>query len=340
LCTILFSFFKNKYLEKYLFIICGIYLICIAGLRASDIGIDTTTYYNAFYNELPNDIYNIYENGTAIAFWAYAYMIKRLTNSYQILLFCDAVISVGLIMRYIYGKSKNCWLSLLFYVTCGFYAIGLHLIKQYLAMSIIIYSIDYIINRKKKGFFFCVFLAALIHPAAILFLPAYFIAYREISIKNNIIYLIFSVICFALGKYILTLISALLFNGLYGTLYSLDNDSETGQMMFLVYLIVLAFLLIKKNHILLIDSNNIIYYNFLWIIIAIQSFSYYFAIASRVTYFYSITLVSFIPSLLYSIDNKYCRRLLTILFCITCLYAYYTKFYNLNDIYPYKFFFE
>ncbi len=340
LCSkLVFCFYHNIFLEKYVTCLCGVYLFLIAGLRDVSVGIDTMTYYNAFYYQMPKsteDIIAQYGILTSL-FWHIAYMIRALTDEYQILLFCSSAFSIGIISKYIQKYSPDKMLSFLFFSTCGFFAIGLHLVRQYIAIAIAVYSFNFIRERRFFFFLICILIGVLIHPSIALFFPAYFIAYKRITLKNSLIYIFCIILSFFIGEFMIDTFSMFLFNGRYNEILNLD---KTGQNMFFVYIVILLVGFSRLKVILKQDIKNTIYYNFLWMTLVIQSMSFVFSIASRVAYMYSIFLIVFIPKIICSYKNPLMRYGATALMIFGCLTAYFYKFYNLNEIYPYKFFFE
>ena len=332
----IFSVYKNKYLEKYIFYIAIIYLICISGFRDVTIGTDKMSYYGYFMRNLEYGEIAEYYHYQGILFWHIFYWVKDIFYEYQIILVITSFISITLIGMYIWKLSKYKFLSLLIYTTCGFYAIGMSMLRQYIAISILTYATIYIRERNLRKFIICFVLAMLIHASSILFLPAYFIGYIKMNKKNIFIYIVITIIICILTKIIINTISNIFFGGGYEFFI---GEEGGGKVTFVGYVLILLISLLLKKRILL-DNKNLIFYNLLWIAIIIQSTAFIFPIASRAAYLYSMTLIVFIPEIIYIIrDIKW--KYISISFLIgICLFIYFYKFYNLNNVYPYKFFFE
>lgn len=66
------------------------------------------------------------------------------------------------------------WLAVLLFVIGG-YNQSLFVLRQHMAMSIVLFSYPYIINRRFMPFLFYVLIAFFIHQTAVIFLPIYFL---------------------------------------------------------------------------------------------------------------------------------------------------------------------
>jgi len=154
-------------------------------------GTDWGAYYDFFtYNHtisnFLNDIAHPFEPGYAVI----NYLIKTLWNEYSFLLFIEAIIIVTL--KY---------LTMVKYAIFPFTTILLNFaasnadlfpVRQSIAISICIFSIKYIINRKKINFFCSVLFASTFHITALFFLLAYKIYYLKISRKTLVLMLCLS----------------------------------------------------------------------------------------------------------------------------------------------------
>ena len=147
-------------------------------------GTDWSGYYDYFSNIYDLDFSNNFENG----FILLNYWVHYLSNNYTILLFILAIIQYFFISKSIRYLSIYPVLSLLCYfaVTKG----GIFFVRQYIALAILMYSVKYVIEKKIYKFLLVVFIACLIHRTALLFLPVYFIFYKNIKIKYYIIILL------------------------------------------------------------------------------------------------------------------------------------------------------
>ena len=190
LSIIFFSIKKNKLLYGYIAIVTTLYLMMLSGFRDISIGIDTMSYYSYYNRDLSIEDLGEYYGYQGMLFWLFMSFIKEVFDDYQVVLIIVAIVSVGLISRFIWKYSRYPMISLFIYSTGGFFAIGLSLVRQYLALSIIVYSFDYIVKRDFIKFFITLIVAFCVHPSSVLFLPAYFISRIKVNKKSIIIYLL------------------------------------------------------------------------------------------------------------------------------------------------------
>lgn len=337
LSIIFFSIKKNKLLYGYIAIVTTLYLIMLSGFRDISIGIDTMSYYTYYNRDLSIEDLGEYYGYQGMLFWLFMSFIKEVFNDYQVVLIIVAIVSVGLISRFIWKYSRYPMISFFIYSIGGFFAIGLSLVRQYLALSIIVYSFDYIVKRDFIKFFITLIIAFCIHPSSVLFLPAYFISRIKVNKKSIVIYLLLLSCSFFIGRIVIDIMSNLFFGGLY--IIEIDDDAG-GKFTFVAYCIILLITLFRYKILLKNNKNNLILINFLWVLTIIQSTAFIFPIASRVGYMYGIFILILLPEIIYSLNRIYSKILFTTIMIIMLLFVYFYKFYNLNDIYPYKFFFN
>lgn len=123
-----------------------------------------------------------------------------------ILSFMESFILYKLIKQY--TPVNWYWLSIFIYVfTPHFMLVGASAMRQFLAMSIFIYSIKYIIEGRSLRFILAIAIAATIHTSALVLLPTYFLR-NLITSKKDLRPIIF------IGLIAASLFSTFLFNNI------------------------------------------------------------------------------------------------------------------------------
>ena len=145
--------------------------VLVSGLRSYSVGTDTLGYYDIFNRlgtfgiEQFRQTYNI-EIG-------YIYLnlgIHNLFGNFQILLFVIAIIINFSFARLIYKHSDNVVLSTFIYAAFIFPR-TLNIMRQYLAIALIIIALEMLIERKLMWFLLLIVVASLFHVSALIFLP-------------------------------------------------------------------------------------------------------------------------------------------------------------------------
>lgn len=158
-------------------------LVFFAGLRASNIGLDTMTYRRIFLEIQENPISILHSFRYYNIEYGYA-LLNILAPGFQWLLFITAIFGVGLkiyISNQLNVKKKAAFLLFYFSSIYVFYDMGI--IREGLAISVIFLALPSIKNRNLKKFCFYLLIAMLFHITAILVLPLYFVGNKEFSRK-------------------------------------------------------------------------------------------------------------------------------------------------------------
>ncbi len=154
-------------------------LIFISSIRWN-VGTDWysyTDYFNKVESYVENPETNMMERG----FTYLNYVVKVLTDNYSVLLALTAILTIGLKAAFIYKHEQIMLLGLFLYFC--YYLADIFAVRQYLAISITLWSIPFIIKRRFLPFLLVILLASLIHVTAIFFIFAYWVYPMQFSPK-------------------------------------------------------------------------------------------------------------------------------------------------------------
>lgn len=335
--SILTSMIKSQNAKKIITLVPStIGIILLQGLRHPTIGTDTQSYITGYrlsrnLNFLEGDTLFNFEIGFSILM----NVLARAGISEQQFLFIVSVLIIAPIAVLIGKKSKSYMLSLILYISLGFFLFSFSGIRQAIAFSITFFSFRFVENRKLLKFIMSIFLASLFHSTAVVFIFAYPL-YR-IRIKRT--YIIH--VCLSL------LLVFLLREPLYIAIHSLLRTSEprivnTGAytMLFIMFATYLAsyFLCSKKNTITITDSYNA-YQNYLLMAVFIQIFASVSNVAMRAGFYYYIFIILLVPELIKQLDNRYLKVLFTMVTVLVSIAFFrYQAGSGYLNIVPYKFF--
>ena len=171
--ALIYDFGTEKYGKEisYYFILIG--LICLSGFRYK-VGGDTFMYMEEFPN-LP-DLSGLanYETGVnkRQPLWVlFAAISKSISQEFYILQFFHAIIVNTLIFRFIKENTKYVFTSILLYYIGYYCYFNFEILRESIAISIFLFSIKYLLNKKWVVYFSLSFIAFLFHfSAVILFL--------------------------------------------------------------------------------------------------------------------------------------------------------------------------
>lgn len=164
-------------------------LIFISGLRYY-IGTDYPTYVMFFNEYSAGAIFAAMNDGLEPAISIIISFLGLLGGTFQLMFLLYSFIIIG---GYYYGCrifiGNNCYiliLSVLLYVTynsTGGFWWGMNAIRQAAAMSIALISAKYLISDENVKFIFGIFIAAMFHYSALVFLPALYL--RKVHVERR-----------------------------------------------------------------------------------------------------------------------------------------------------------
>lgn len=220
-----------------------LFLTLFAGLRNSSVGTDTNSYVNRFLGNEP--VFSNLMEGVSSMEIGYQFievMVSKFSSEYYSLLITIAFITVFFQIKGIYKVSINPIVSILVLITFGFYLFSFNGARQGIALSIFIYAIQFIKNKKFIKYALCIGLGYLFHKTIIITLPMYFLFRLKFSFK------LFSIIAISTIAIILFFENILKLGILISNKYAIYSELKTsgGQLLTLAYLIFGVFFILIK----------------------------------------------------------------------------------------------
>lgn len=341
----------------YLVLTFGIFVM-LSALRSNSVGNDTSAYLRLFSNiSISEDISRYswrYESG-------YLWLNKILSlvsANPQIILVVTSIIIMGGYARFIYKYSNNVWLSVYLFFTLGYFGMSMNTVRLNIAIVIILYSYDFLREKKLFKFALTVILASLFHRTAIVFIVAWIINKFKINYKTISLTAIGSVILYVAFPAILKIV--LIFFPTYqyymGSAY-LDGSTRFASVMnFFVGLSIVGFGMytryqkkkIRENNTTLLlndvknkinDAENMLLLLLASVAITFSSFN--FSLLDRAGNYFFVFAIVYIPNAIRSLRDKNLKVLIT--FVLIILFFAYATIIKImrpewNIIYPYRFY--
>lgn len=300
-------------------------MFCIFGFlmmfKGIDVGNDTSVY--AFLFDRVKETSNIqnflstsrFENGSILL----CYLLSRISDNYQILfIFTGAFMSVSF-CRFIKKYSNDYMFSVIMFLTLQYFDQSISGFRQMLAVSIVLYSYDYIIKKKPFKFIIIVLIASMIHTSTIFFLLLYPLSlikeqkkvYIGTSVVGVMLFAFFTVFISIIDKIVPQYSKYLTGNEIS---YSVGATSATIIMFFLwLTLFIIGMMCRKKNShtsILCDNCDDTLQVDRVmdlstWIGVICMLLAINATILGRFKYIFSFSMIVFYPnSLLRSKDEK------------------------------------
>lgn len=239
---------SNK--KKKIFLILSFSLLAvIAGIRNYTVGIDTHLYYK-FYLNLPNVSFDMLKNVRyEFGFSLLCKILSTICKNPQFLLLITSIFINYAIGNFIYKNSKNVVISTILYIICNYYFSYMNIMRQAIAISIILLGYEKIKKEKYITYSIYVLFASFFHFSAISALVLIVLRKFNFNKKFIVLTIIISVFVFMYGNSIFEILATYSsrLNEYVGTVFVSEN--YYGALLeFLVIAIqfIFGFLIINK----------------------------------------------------------------------------------------------
>lgn len=339
----------NSNLKRKTFLrISFLLLALVAGVRNNTVGIDTFQYYKNF---------KVISNLSFLEFGSMRYeygfslvckLLSYISSNPQILILVTSIFTNFCVMRFLYLNSKNVAFSVYTYILLNYYFSYMNIMRQAIAIAIILLFFEYLKKDEKAKFIIGVILASLFHFSAIVCLSFLFL--EKIKYKKSYKYIIVPVflILFIFGRDLFLVIAQ---NSERFSIYigsEFDVSNYFGALInFVVSILILFFGIyinrfdkesIEKN-----ENNKewMLYFKLMICYAAFTLLEMRVSIFNRITPYFSVYTLIWIPNNLLKIKKAKDRFFTSFLiFVFLLLYCLIIMIYRPNwyGVVPYQIF--
>lgn len=320
--------------RKYFLIATFLLLTTFASLRSNEIGADLNEYLKIFHATKNYSIVDILANSLSFDHFfgvpiyngnyevGYVLLNKLIytisATDFAFKLFISVFLYIPVLIL-IYRKSENVFLSVLLYILLGYYLGSYVIIRQYCAISIGIFSVLKLDQKKFASAILISLVGILFHKTAIVFC-CFVILYCVLK-KRNILLSKKTVILSVLVAYLLsgTVVNFIIQN--YYQYY--ENAIVRGEGVYLFFFLLFLFLVCVW-----LEKNKKIYDLFFFLALAaviIQLFSTQFSLITRLGLYFQIYLIVFMANALNQCNINVVK------ICILVILLLYFGYNLLND---------
>lgn len=345
---------KNKFLMLFLILVSIVILASMAGLRDYSIGTDTLNYNNYYnYAQISENIYTYCQSmhnmfGIEYGFSVLTYIVATMHVSVHWFYFiCELIIGIN-IAFVLFSNSKKVdvtygWLTYCFI----FYTLSFNILRQTIALSIILIAIVEICKRNNTIALLLIFLSYMFHSASLiaLLIFAFGIILMKLKDRKQIIALI--IVTILISILLPTIFKNFGSLGVFGDKYSqYFGQQYAGQQTVqsigstlairlpMIFLIVYDFIANKG----FIDHSDLFVYMLVIIEAVILPFQLISPAMGRIVLYFGISKVIGYPLALKQPKmNTMASIVMKILFIIflMLLFYYQVVISNNNMVYPY-----
>lgn len=224
-------------------VLCALPMILLIGFRSNMVGTDTAGYCRMFLSM--KDYLNL-ENpwqyfSTEKGFIALNLILIQIAEKYWVFLTAVGAIGICCTLRSISKLSEAWALSLFIYITLGYYLFGFAAIRQYIAMSIYMLALPYLLNSNLKKYAIVVCIAALFHQTVLIALPLYFFVRLPFNKKTLSLVVIGGILVGALIPHIMA------FAATVEDRYAVYTEYSGGGSMFTIFYTIIAIFFIFQR---------------------------------------------------------------------------------------------
>lgn len=327
---------SNEKAKRTFLLCCGALLFMMIAFRSRYVGtVDSQRYYNnwLYLQDVPKDaLGNYLSNNEMESFYLLTvWVLSHIFPSAQWLFVFSGILFTVAVCYFIYKNSDDPCISFLMFVSLGLYTFMVQGLRQAIAMSICLLSVELLKNKKYIRFFLVVLLASLFHKTAIVFLVVFLIHYLKMNWYSYAFVGAASAVVFAYSGYIVEK-SKIFFNEEDYT----DTATSGGFIAAAIYVIILAVALIlssksqKKNK----QYSFFFYMTYLGFCAYMLRF-FELGILERVSYYFLFGQMILLPNSLKNIDKRiaFLIKIAIIVLCIL-LFAYRL---STSDLIPFTF---
>lgn len=182
---IVIFFIKNNNIKK-IFCYMIILLFWWVGGLAYKVGLDNYWYEHYYLRDLR--FLKLSKETFEIGYVLINQFFNNLNLNYYtfrgIIFFIEVILIYKGIKSFFKKKDEISWIFILLYSYGIFYFYYFSFIRQSIAISIIIYSLQYIYMKKKWKYLFWIIIASLFHKSSIIFIGIYFLFFLFQKIKS------------------------------------------------------------------------------------------------------------------------------------------------------------
>lgn len=161
--------------------------LLLQGLRSIYIGgVDTSLVYARNFERA---ILTPFSNmpavfGKDLLFYYLTKVFTCICTDFHVYVFVISCLVLGSFSIFTYKHSERPAFTYILYYALGYYAVGFQMLRHVMALSVLLFAYDYILERKWIRFIIIVLLASCFHSSALIFLIAYPIAKVRINFKQ------------------------------------------------------------------------------------------------------------------------------------------------------------
>lgn len=317
--------------SKYMWTIAFTWLFLLGALRGEGVGADYGSYeiYFNFFGK--NSWQSSLAWGIEPGYVLLCKIVYLFGGTYQVLLAVCSFISLLGIVSFIKRFSNQPILSMWLYITFLFYQSTYTRLRAAIAISIILFSVQYVMDRKPVKFLICIVLAVCFHTTALCSIVLYFIYNIKVNGKTILVTILLTTGVLVFGNSILSGIFTIFDQ--YDSKYN-NSDIVAGDGLNMLFVIFAIFIFICFGSYRIENARN--YRNIdktksmrvfllfpvtsIWLMC--QAMALNFNLFSRVGDYFGVMTILLLPNIIEYLFVQNSKKIAIVIICILSLMYY------------------
>lgn len=301
-------------------------IFCILFLAAAlrfDIGND--------YGQYTQTAHEAYVGGYVVTESGFNWLVRFLYGLaggeyYELVFAVFAFVTLLFFFKAFTRQSVNFSQTFFLFMTLGLYFQTFNTVRYYLALSVALFSMKYVLEKDYLKFVFWIFLAGLFHKSVLLVLPVYWIAtfaWKRWQIAAG---LAVSAACF-LGKGLVLKLALMLYPSYRNTVYLEGGGSLISTLRTVAVLALYVWFICSQQCSLAEDAQGAqrwqrelrFYAQLNLLALVTGSFFSFLPVVTRISYYFGVSQIFMIPLILHNIKEQRMRRKVTVILFVVCI---------------------
>lgn len=283
------------------------------------------------YRQYTQTAHEAYVGGYVVTEVGFNWLVRLLYwlaggEYYELLFAVFAFATLLFFLKAFARQSASFSQTFFLFMTLGLYFQTFNTVRYYLALSIALFSMKYVLEKDSLKFVFWIGIAALFHKSVLLVLPVYWIASFAWKRWQIVAGLLASAACF-LGKSIVLKIALVLYPSYKNTIYLEGGGSWTSTLRTLAVLALYVWFVYGYWHTceerVLNEQKwyrELRFYGQLNLLALVTgTFFSFLPVVTRISYYFGVSQLFMIPLILQNIKEQKIRRRMTAMIFAACI---------------------
>ena len=289
ICAVLSPNTKDSFVHKTIYLLLAVVLLILAFIRDLSATPDMENYYSHFQS-IRNDLAwrDVFKQSFEAGYVILNKILGLISENKQFFIASMSAIILIPFFLWLYRTSNNPVMSLVLFIGMGFWYQSLFIVRQWIAIVVLLYSYPLIIKKKFAPFVAMILFAALFHRTALIFAAVYFLSFIPVGAPYLLITAAVSIVFCIFGNEINDFAAVFI-----RIKINAGNNGGIPMLLFLWTVILVVYFIAKKG---LQEPQTRIFYNETLFAAALQMMALVNSLWARIIVYFTISLTTLLPA--------------------------------------------